>query len=351
MCRYIIASMATMATICTPIVPLWANTDRAAISIDVSSGHSAIFAGQRTDFHCTVTVPRSFRGRLGWSLHVDDAVLARREAAVRANADAAIRVPISLDIPDAKPGVILPAVLSVSIIADGRQQAAASLQKRLWIFPDNPFHDHSAWLKRLDIRVFDPRGDTRRVFQTADIPFTRADNLDALAEFNGGVLIVGQGVSFDEYPGLASVMVAAAARGTAVLCLAPSEGRFVLPGSENGQSSRPTAITLRRADVIHEFDKRLDATFWPQDGRVSDGSFTIGCHRGQVVATVDASAENWSWLEARFSPGKGRLIVCSFDIVGKWETGPTPRFLFARLLKYLDQEDNLPTTKEKSDGT
>ena len=345
MYRYIIASIAISAATCTPIVPLWADTDKPEISIDISPGHSAIFAGQRTDYNCTVTAPRSFRGRLGWSLHVDGAVLARREAAVRAN------VPLSLDIPATRPGVILPGMLRVSIIADRQKHVAASVQKRLWLFPDNPFHDRSAWLKRLDIRVFDPRGDTRRVFRTAKIPFTRADNLDALAELDGGLLIVGQGLSLDEYPGLARVMVAAAARGTAVLCLAPSEGRFILPGTESSRSNRPTAVSFRHTDVIREFDKRLDATTWPEDGRVLASSFTISCDRGQVVAKINASAENWSWLETRFSATKGRLIVCTFDIVGKWENGPTPRFLLARLLKYLDNEDNLPLTKEKSDET
>ncbi len=351
MFRHLIASTAVSAALCTGIMPLRAYGREPAASVSISPGCSAIFAGKRADFGCVVAGQRSFQGRVCWSLEIDGAVLRRGETAADFNAGAVNRIAIPLELPAAKPGVILPAVLSVSIVAAGQSRAAATRQKRLWIFPSNPFHDRSAWLRRLDVRLFDPQGDTQRAFQKAGIPFTRADNLDALAKLDGGLLMIGQGVSLDEYPGLAEVIVAAAARGEAVLCLAPSEGYFPLPGSENHQGFRPDGIFIRGADVIRELDKRLDATDWPEDGRAAAVGFKICCCRGQAAALVDSSDENWPWLEIRFPTGRGRLLICGFDIVGKWENGPTPRYLLARLLEYLDKNESTSSKKEETHGT
>jgi len=315
------------------------------VSIVARQGWSGVFAGRRVDIDLQATAQDPFDGRLQWSFAVNGATLARREASLTAAPNSPGKVRLSLQVPDVKPGIVTPAVLSIAVRARSGVQAATSLTKRLWIFPDDPFYERYHWLEQLSIHLFDPLGKTRRVLKTAKIPFTRIDNLDTLADLNRGVLVTGQGISLKEYPGLADVLFIAASRGTAVLCLAPADGQLTLPGTGEDDFPQPSSVTLRRTDVIRALDKRLDAVAWPEDGRILASGLAIRSDRGQVVAQVTRDESDWAWLEARFGPGRGRLIVCGFDLMGKWETGPTPRFLFARLLEYLDETNTLSFTK------
>ena len=70
-----------------------------------------------------------------------------------------------------------------------------------------------------------------------------------------------------------------------------------------------------------------------------DGAATVG--------EVNAE-EGWPWLEIQ-PGGAGRpFVICGFGVISAWDAGPTPRFLFARLLHYLAGDDlrRLPPFKE-----
>lgn len=289
---------------------------------------SAVFGEQKITLHFRA------RGaekpvRATWALAFEERVLTRGEAAVGPTGD--ISIPVA--IPPVKAGVVLPLTLTVSIVGNNNT-ALASVEKRLWVYPTDVFANREEWLKNLKLRLYDPDGLTARRLDDAKIPYKRLGNADALAEGEPGIAIVGEGLSFEEYRGLPEAMMRAVAAGHSVLCLAPVAGVLPLPGSEGTEGALPSALKLRRADIISELDKRLD-TSWPQ-GPPATSTLVLKASRNQVVVQVERSDGNWSWLECDYNEGRSALVVCSFNIMAQWDTSPTPRFLFARLLGYLD---------------
>ena len=341
----------------------------AGVSLAVLEDWSNVFGGRRAEFHASVRVRESFEGRVGWSLAVGRRTIARGETPVTASPQNVGSIAIQFDVPQVKEGVVMPAVLSVSCYDPTSGVPAASLEKPLWIFPENPFTDRSEWLKRLQIHLFDPVGTTRQVLQKTAIPFTETRNVDSLSALEDGILVIGEDTPLEEHRSLPQLMIETAAKGIPVLCLAPANGQFPVPGmgpvpvpgmgpelAELGRGETdfpsPSRIALRRGDVIGELDKRLDARAWPPDGRVIASSLLVGGGRqrlghrglaigdhGPVIAQVFQADLGWPWLEIGFSAKRGKLIVCGFGLMRKWNAGPTPRFLFARLLEYLDADE------------
>jgi hypothetical protein len=66
-----------------------------------------------------------------------------------------------------------------------------------------------------------------------------------------------------------------------------------------------------------------------------------------IVAAVVNGAGGWCWLEMTFPQGKGKLMLCGFALIEGWDAGPTPRFLFARLLELLSPSGAAGTKREE----
>ena len=128
-------------------------------------------------------------------------------------------------------------------------------------------------------------------------------------------------------------MIQTAARGVPVICLAPAGGELKIPGIGDKNLARPTGVFLRRADAITAFDKRLD-TSWPPDGKAAAAGVELNASRTGIVGEITSGDGGWPWLEVTFPAKRGRLILCGFAIVTKWDAGPTPRYLLANLLEH-----------------
>jgi hypothetical protein len=107
-------------------------------------------------------------------------------------------------------------------------------------------------------------------------------------------------------------------------------------------------ISLRGTGVIHRLDKRLDAAGWLLDGKVAVSGVSLKGDQRQVLAVVGRDGE-WPWVEIDYPAPAGKLVVCGFDFLGKWDAGPTPRYLFARLLEYVTEKHEPEAMKERSD--
>jgi hypothetical protein len=58
----------------------------------------------------------------------------------------------------------------------------------------------------------------------------------------------------------------------------------------------------------------------------------------RVVGEVATGSDGWPWVEIDFPGQRGKGLTCGFALMSKWEAGPTPRFLFARLLERFSGE-------------
>ncbi len=299
--------------------------DRAVVAPDAP--WSDLFGGTRADFPFTVNVDAAMRGRAAWVITVDRRAVARGEAEVVAAPGQPGRLTVRWDVPPVKDGVILRADLSVTV-------AGTTLETPLWVFPRDPFAGRARWLAGRKIALFDPERTTSPTLEAMGIPFELLRNVDAIAERTEGVVLVGEGISFEDERGLAPALLRAAGRGLSVLCLAPSVGTLPLPDHADVELPVPARLTFRGRDAITALDKRLDDRAWPPDGRIVASSLRLSVERGRVVAAACSDATAYPWVEAEFTGG-GRLLVCGFAVIAKWDSSPAPRFLFARILETM----------------
>lgn len=305
------------------------------LSLVIQEPWNDVFGGKEAVFHVVINNREATQGRVVWRYAAGGKTIVRQEREVSLVPNRPENVEIILPVPEVKDGVILNTMLSVSVLENGALEAAATLEKTIRIFPPDPFAGRAEWLKKLDIRLFDPEKRTAGFFDKAGIPFQRVANIEALAEVKDGIIIVGEGISFNDFKGLSGLLLKAAARGTPVLCLAPSRGTFNLPGTGESEMPDPRSMTFHRNEIITRLDKRLDAVAWPPDGVIAFSTMAMRSARGAVVGEVEKGGANWSWLEMSFNDPHGMFILCHFAIVEKWETGPAPGFLLTKILEYL----------------
>jgi hypothetical protein len=198
----------------------------------------------------------------------------------------------------------------------------------VWIFPRDPFAGRTRWLKSLEIRLFDPKGTTRDAFNALSIPMQEIHNLTALAQVESGVVIIGEDVSWRDHRALGDILPLVAAKGVPVLCLAPADGAFVLPGTRDAEAPAPRSISLCREDLIARYDKRLDAAAWNSRGELIARRMDITSDRGLVTVEFAAGETGWPWLELEYS-SQGKWIVCGFGVIAHWDASPNARFFLA----------------------
>lgn len=305
------------------------------VSIVAQELWADFWGGKEVLFHFAVSSDQAVTGRIGWQFACGDRTLARQEREIATSPGKTEIFEIRVQMPVVKEGVILPAVLVVSMMEAGAEKSIAVVEKKIWIYPENPFVDRKEWLKKLNIRLFDPEKKTGECFEKAGIPFQRINNCEALSEMKDGIIIVGEGASLNDFKGLSGILFTAAARGVPVLCLAPSGGTLSLPGIGESELPCPQSTSFHRNDIISRLDKRLDADAWPPDCVIAGTTMAIKSMRGTVVGEVEKGNASWPWLEMAFKNPRGKFILCHFAIIEKWESGPVPRFLLTRILEYL----------------
>jgi hypothetical protein len=323
-----------------------ARADERSVDITPQQDWTTMFSGDRVTLNFLIRSAERVKGQVVWRHTADRRPLARGELAIAIAAGTSAPLTIPLQLPDVREGVIYDTELTVELVND-RREVTAEHRRVVRIFPRDAFADRRHWLRDLNIMLYDPEKKTESVFDEADIPYKAVRNIAALRKTAEGIVVIGEGVSWQDHPSLDEVLPALAAEGIPVLCLAPADGRFGFPGNDD-ERPRPERLTLGRAEMIRRLDKRLDADAWPPEGKPVAAALDVESYRSRVVLAVTESPWAWPWVEALY-PGDGRLIVCGFGVVRSWDAGPTPRYLLLRILERLSEKPKPSPTSIKQD--
>lgn len=302
-----------------------------------------VFADKDAAFHVQITSKEKVDGTLGWQLTREGRTLLSKETGVVVDGGVPRVVDVTVAVPHVDDGVALPTRLSVTLTVPGSAEPVARAEKDVTVFAADAFAYRRAWAEKLKIRLFDPEKKTGEVLEKAKVPFQSIANVDAFPAITDGLLLIGEGVSFKDYRGLADQATRTAARGIPVLILAPSGGEFLAAGVGESNLPVPHSMALERSDIIRTLDKNLDATVWPPDGRIVSTSMNVRGDRGAVMVDTVKGADGWPWIEWVFAPPdaagqpgvKTRLVLCGFGIVEKWDSTPAARYLLARVLEHV----------------
>jgi len=314
-----------------------------AVNVSFVEQWGNVFADKDYVFHVRLTATDKFEGVVGWRFTCENRTIASREVKAAIDAGAAQVVDISLKIPQVKEGVTMSCRLSVSVMRNGDNKSAGSIEKDICIFPADAFAYRHEWAEKLNIHLFDPGNKTGDILTAAKIPFHQVNGIDSFTGITDGILLIGEGCSFKDYRGLGDAATKVAANGVPVLFLAPSGGEMQIAGMGESDMPVPQSVILKRRDVIRELDKHLDSDSWPSDGVIVKTSMKPRGERGPIVFEATQNADGWAWIEMDFGPtnqskGKavhGRLVMCGFGIVEKWDSTPAARYLLARMLEHV----------------
>lgn len=289
--------------------------------------HSSVFGGRPAAWRVEVTSPNGGEGSVAWSLAVSGGVIARREPRVVLRPGEPTIVEIDVDLPGVREGVVADGRLQIALRDDGGQTLAV-LEHPIHVFGPDPAAGRMEWLRGLKLTVYDPEGRTAERLDEMGWPHRRISNLSALESVGDGLLLVGEGCSLRGARKLMDVAMRVAQQGGRVLFLAPVDGEFPPPGTEEG-SVAPESLQFFDQTYAQRLDRRLDAP-------PLHSTFRLGGQRTGPVVSVK-SGGGWAFMEARWSGG-GTLLLCGCGLLETWEASPAPRFLLVRMLEWMTQE-------------
>jgi hypothetical protein len=319
------------------------------VVIEARESWTNVFAGGKLTCHYAIKHAASFQGRVVWAYtDAGQRVLPRGRGEAPLPAGSALAV--ALELPPLKPGVVLKTRLTLRVV-DRQDRAVAEHVKTIWVFAPDPFIGRTQWLRDLKITLYDPDPDrkTAAVLQALAVPFEEQRNLAALAALPGGLLLIGEGVSFTQETGLAEVLRRRARRGQPILCLAPREGSFPLIDT-GADELLPKHLVFRGREVINQLDARLDAASWAPNSPIVLSALLPRTMDQTLTATVADKARGWPWLEFAYPQAKGPCVLCGFAVVKNWHASPTPRYLLLRLLEFVAETGKPPRDPTKGDG-
>lgn len=305
------------------------------VAIEYREKVTAFFSEAKAELHFDVTATEAIAGKIAWTLGAKGRILASGEVEARPTPDVPSTLTIDRTLPPLREGVALALQLKVAFQPTDSKERMAEVVHDLWLFSHNPFVDRKERLEELDIKVFDPAGESADALEKLEVPFKHVHIADALHDVSEGTLVIGEGTSLKDYPSLSKLLPALAARGVHVICLAPSDGELVLPLDANNEERRASQFSLRRIDLVAQLDKRLSSPRWVVDQKVELRTIKVSSTDEHVTGEIVDQGQGWPWLEVKYDRPHGRFVFCGFGLLKAWEQSPVPRYLLAKLLETL----------------
>lgn len=306
---------------------VWSAAADDAAKIRLLDGRSCVFAERTASWRVELTDQSAYEGRLAWSLSAFGGVIARREEVVRMQPGEPVVVEIGAALPSVREGVVGEGRLALTLL-DDRQRPRAEAAHPVYVFGPDPAAARAAWLRSLDLRVYDPAGTTAQKLDGLGWPFRRLSNLAALDSLGEATLIVGEGCSLRESRGLLDQAVRAARNGARVVFLAPTDGEFPPPESAESLPG-PESLHVYDASFVRALDKRLDVP-------APRGTFRLAGRRTGAEWVVEP-AGGWACLELRWANG-GALVLAGWGLLETWDASPAPRQLLFRMLESANKQ-------------
>jgi hypothetical protein len=312
------------------LAPPALSAELSTCTIDWAGMPNTHFAGSEVRAALNLSgIPRG--ARAVWRLAVGPRTLIRGEMLLEEGAEKWTQVPVRLRLPPLEKISPLVADLHAEIIDDSGARLA-SAARQIAIF-DSDIRAHvSARLREAPIYVFDPLERTAARMSECGLVYGFA-RPDTPLDSTNGVWIIGEGISLDDYPGLAEALFRSAENGLSVVVLAPRQGTVVAPGWAYEAQPVPLRMELKDRTFVTEIHKLLDAETWGSCGSVR-ASFlcpTRDCAL-EVAAECGNAGPRWSFVSWEFESG-GSLRICTLPMIEKWTCGPVPPYLFLSLLE------------------
>jgi hypothetical protein len=312
------------------------------VAVDRLEAWPGIFGGHTTELQFRISSPKPFRTRVAWSLSAYHRTIQQGESVADGQS---VVIRIRLDRVPAVRSVVEGQLRLAVLHQDGT--ALARRTDSVWLFPDNPFADWKQRLKRLDIAVFDPLGNTRRRLAEMEIPCRQLADMNAVSELSGGLLVIGEGVLLSDHPGIVDTIFDRSSQGVSTICLAPSGGRFRLPIDRGEPNSAPSSMVFGGPNEIADLDRDLGSSCWVPTDNEASRCFAVTAARSHISAKVTESHNGWMWVDIGYRTNNAHVIFCGYPIICNWDSSPSARYLLAGILRKLDKRDQPESSEEQ----
>ncbi|MBI1248001.1 hypothetical protein GC197_09195 [bacterium] len=304
---------------------------------------SAYFGEEKIELGYRLSTTEAVQGKLFWQYSAGARTLARGEEPLDLVANQAESFKLPMELPPVREGVTFATQMTLTVV-DGDGKEIAKNEQTIWLFPQDPFVQRKEWLQELNIQLFDPAGDTAKVFEKAGIPFDKVTNSNVLADIEEGILIVGAGTSLRKNRALADALGKLPQRGVRVLCLSLVDGELIWPDRETYPQLENVSFSSKQ--IVRQYDKRLFPDFaQTADAPPATAGIKLESKRGQLKLIVEEAEDTWPWWRVKFQ-NQGTCIVCCLDLIEHWDRSPTPRFLLKHILEQFSSNSNVSQSEQ-----